>query len=560
MITRALRIFSGEVESVHVAAYILGISAVFSSLLAILRDRLLAHSFGAGIELDVYYAAFRIPDIIFVATTAFVSVYVLVPELSRRSEYNQRAYIDTICVCFAVCAIAISGIVALIVPKMLLLLFPQLAAEGYARELTLLTRIILLQPVLLGFSNIFAAIIQLKRRFILYALSPILYNLGIVVGVLVFYPAVGLSGLAWGVVLGAFLHAFIQVPTVFRDGFFTFPAFVSWTELRDTVRASIPRSLALAANQLTFLGLTVIAGTLATGSIASFIFAYNLYSVPLAIIGASYSVAAFPTLAAAFSRGAREEFVFHVVLAARHIIFWSFPAIALMIVLRAHIVRAVLGSGAFDWTDTRITAAALALFVVALAAQGMLLLLARSYYATGRSFVPLVFYSGMAVCTVALSYGFVYLLETPWLLEVTERLLRVAGLSGSAVLALALAYSVVSVLGALALTMDFEFRFGGFVSKIRLVTAESTLAAVMAGVTSYLVLTALGILTSATTFIVVVMHGSVAGMAGIVGAVVVYYVLQSREFFETASAIRHRVKGVTASPSTTERVVGSAEE
>src|SRR3990167_4585770 len=108
MMRKAFRFLSSEASSLERAVSILAASAILSSLLALLRDRLLAHTFGAGVELDVYYAAFRVPDIIFVALTALVSVYVLVPELSRRSESDQRAYIDTICVGFSVLAILVS--------------------------------------------------------------------------------------------------------------------------------------------------------------------------------------------------------------------------------------------------------------------------------------------------------------------------------------------------------------------------------------------------------------------------------------------------------------------
>ena len=544
----------------HVAAYILGTSAVFSSLLALLRDRLLAHTFGAGVELDVYYAALRLPDIIFVATTALVSVYVLVPELSRRREADQRAYIDTICVGFSALAILVSLVAFFSAPKALFALFPHLADAGYARELVVLTRVMLLQPILLGFSNIFAAVTQLKRRFVLYALSPILYNAGIIVGIWFLYPSLGLQGLAWGVVLGAAFHALVQVPAALKDGFFTSPTFATFAELWSTVRLSLPRSLALAMSQFTFLGLTVIAGTLTAGSIASFMFAYNLYSVPLAIIGASYSVAAFPTLAAAFSRGKHDEFVANVALAARHIIFWSFPAIALMVVLRAHIVRAVLGSGAFDWTDTRITAAALALFVVALAAQCLLLLLARGYYAAGQSLVPLLFWSVMAVCTIVLAYGFVYALESFATLVFVERLLRVADLPGTQMLALAFASSLVAVCGVVALMVDFELRFRGFLMQIWRTSLEALVAALSAGVASYAVLSVLGTLTSATTFVVVVAHAMTSGFLGVMAATVVYHIMKNQEFLETVYAVRGRLKQPTPPVFPSERVVGSAEE
>src|SRR4051812_1128355 len=93
---RGWKLLAMEVRGLQAAVYVLALSAFLSSLLALLRDRLLAHVFGAGATLDVYYASFRIPDLLFVASGAMVSVYILIPELAKRSEAEQRSYIDTI--------------------------------------------------------------------------------------------------------------------------------------------------------------------------------------------------------------------------------------------------------------------------------------------------------------------------------------------------------------------------------------------------------------------------------------------------------------------------------
>jgi putative peptidoglycan lipid II flippase len=380
--TAGFRFLTSEARTLERAVSILAASALLSSLLALLRDRLLAHTFGAGTELDIYYAAFRIPDLLFVTIGALVSVYILIPELARRDASQQKDYIDTVVVAFSLLAVFASLAAALFAPTLLKSLFPSLDAGGHMEALVTLTRIMLLQPILLGLSNILAAITQIRARYGLYALSPILYNLGIIGGIFLLYPLWGIAGLAWGVVLGAGLHLGIQVPSIIRDGFFhRVPRIIELSALWRTASISVPRALTLSLNQIAFVGLTAFAATLAPGSIAIFIFAFNLNSVPLSVIGVSYSVAAFPMLAAAVSSGRNDEFVQHVAIASRHILFWSLPAVALIVILRAHIVRVVLGSGAFDWTDTRLTAAALAIFSFGLAAQGITLLLVRGYYA-----------------------------------------------------------------------------------------------------------------------------------------------------------------------------------
>jgi putative peptidoglycan lipid II flippase len=171
MIYRALRFLSSEVRGLHAAVFVLAFSALLSSILALLRDRLLAHTFGASATLDLYYAAFRIPDLIFVAVGALVSVYILIPELAKRSNTSQKEYLDTIIAGFSLCASAVALLAVVLAPALLRLLFPKIVAAGSLDTLVDLTRIMLLQPIFLGLSNIFAAVTQSRNRYMLYPLS-----------------------------------------------------------------------------------------------------------------------------------------------------------------------------------------------------------------------------------------------------------------------------------------------------------------------------------------------------------------------------------------------------
>ncbi len=535
---RALGFFATEIRGMHAAAYVLAASALFSSLLALMRDRILANLFGAGTELDLYYAAFRIPDLLFVAAGALVSVYMLIPMLSSRSEEEGRRYIDTVVTGFSLLALLGCAIAYFAAPALLRFLFPNFAEEALLGSLIPMTRILLLQPVLLGFSNIVAAVTQFRHRYLLYAMSPIVYNVGIILGALLFYPLWGLSGLVWGVVLGAALHLGIQLPPASADGFFKRLSLADVRGFFETVRLSVPRALALSATQLSFLGFLALAGGLTTGSISVFMFAFNLQAVPLAIIGASYSVAAFPSLAAMIGSGQSERFVAHVSAAARHVLFWSLPAMALMIVLRAHVVRTILGSGEFDWTDTRLTAAAFALFGISLVAQAITLLLVRGYYASGRTLVPVLVAAGTTIVALSLGVLFLYLFDIPAVSAFLEALFRVTDVPGSQVLALPLAFSIAAILGALALTVDFQIRFGSFLSGTLPALWEGTVAAFACGVSAYAVLTALGPVTLASTLASVFLRGGISGLVGIGAAAFAYYFLDSRELSEVLAAFR----------------------
>lgn len=538
----AIRFLSLEVHGLQAAVYVLAGAALLSSLLALVRDRLLASAFGASTTLDIYYASFRIPDLIFVAMGALVSVYMLIPELARRSEGEQKDYIDTIIVGFSVCAVAVAALAALAAPAILPKLFPQLSAQGFSDPLIMLTRIMLLQPILLGFSNILAGVTQARQRYALYAVSPLLYNLGIIAGVLVFYPALGLPGLAWGVVLGSLMHVGIQIPSLIGDGFLTrMPKLRDPGALIRTVTVSVPRALALSMNQLAFLGLTALAGLLSTGSIAVFMFAYNLAAVPLSIIGASYSVAAFPTLALALSKGETEEFVRHVATAARYVFFWSMPASALILVLRAHIVRVILGSGAFNWDDTRLTAAAFALLSLSLAAQGIMLLLVRGYYAAGKTFMPFVVAAGVAGGTLLFGTFGLFVLTDQTLLRLTEHFLRVDGIPGSNVLVLAFSYALATILGAFVLALHFERRFKGLLKQVAPAAVESLIAAFAGALGTYIFLGLASSFVVSSTTVSIFVQGLAAGLCGILVAGVTYFILGSREFTDTYASMHARM-------------------
>jgi putative peptidoglycan lipid II flippase len=182
---------------------------------------------------------------------------------------------------------------------------------------------------------------------------------------------------------------------------------------------------------------------MAIGSVAVLQFDYNLQSVPLTIIGMSYSVAAFPTLAELLAQEKKHEFNAYVLTALRHIMFWSLPVVTLVVVLRAQIVRVLLGSGSFDWSDTRLTAAVLGLFVLSLVGQSILLLLVRAFYAGGHTRTPLLLtLIGTGIGSLS-AYGFyVWFTHSVWFQSLVSALFRLDTVSGTEVLMLPLGFTI----------------------------------------------------------------------------------------------------------------------
>ena len=547
MVRRLFSFLSRETSGLHSAALLLAGSALASQLLGLLRDRLLAHTFGASTELDVYFAAFRIPDLIFVAFTSLVSLSVVIPLLARALESSReeaRRFLDSVFTVFLIAMLLVCAAAYLALPALVRIVFGGFPTELAHRELVPLSRLLLLSPLLLGISSLFAGITQTHRVFMLYALSPLLYNIGIICGVLFFYPVYGLGGLGAGVILGALCHASIQLPFLLRRGLLPrISVRLAFESVRRVCALSLPRSLALSAQQIAMLVLVSLATRLSEGSVAAFSLGFNLQSVPLAIIGVAYATAAFPTLVHLMARGEHMMFLDRVASALRHIIFWSLPVLVLFVVLRAHIVRLILGSGAFDWDATRLVAAVLAALGLSIVAQSANILLLRALYAIGETWKPLVIQFFSAFITIALAMTAVRSFEVHTALStLVEQIFRIEGVRGSGVLALALAYSVGSLVGTAALWGFFERRVGGLFREVRGSFLENALASILLGGTALVILRLLAGAISLSTFWGVFLHAAAAVLGGAAVALSALIVLRNRELFELVRALRSRIR------------------
>jgi len=535
-----------EIRGLHEAAYLLAFFTLGSQLMALVRDRLLAYTFGTGEVLDVFYAAFRVPDTMYALLASVVSLFVLIPFLEsavRKGTSEVRTFLSHMFSFFSVALIVIAGVLWISAESVVGLLYGGFSSSMQA-DLVIMIRVLLIQPLLLGVSNLFAAYVQVKGRFLLYASAPILYNLGIIAGVLVLYPLLGIAGLAWGVVLGALLHVGVQVPYIMRERVLPRLCMPDWKQVFAVVRVSLPRALTLSAQQIVLMVLVSLAAFFAVGSVSAFSFAWNLQAVPLAIIGASYSVAAFPKLAKLFGTGDRVAYRDLIVTAARQIIFWALPATVLFIVLRAQFVRTVLGSGAFDWDATMLTSALLAVLVASLVGQSLVVLLVRGCYAAGQTLVPLVLNLGSSLLTVALAYLLVQLAKADALsMAAFESLMRVQGVPGTEVLLLALAFSIGSFLNVLFLLAYFELAHGGIVRGILRTTVVSIVASLAAGFAAYGGLNVLDNIVSLDTVSGVFMQGVGAAFLGVVAWLLALTALGSQDLAAAWAALHARVTG-----------------
>ncbi len=541
---RIFKIFGKEYGNINQAALLLGSFALISQILGLFRDRLLAHFIGPGQMLDIYYAAFRIPDLIFISIASLASITVIIPFLVGKMKEGvvtaqARKFLDDIFTVFFSTMILVSLFVFFLMPFLISFVAPGFTpiAQGKVIEMS---RIMLLSPILMGLSNLFGTVTQLFRKFLIYSLSPIFYNLGIISGILFLYPLFGIYGLAFGVVFGAFLHFFIQAISSKQSGFSPkFSLSINFKEIKAAVLTSLPRTLGLSMNNLALLAIIAFASFLKSGSISIFNLSFNLQSVPLNIIGISYAVAAFPTLAKSFSIGKHEEFKDHLRKAARAIVFWSIPITFIFIVVRAQIVRVILGSPSFSWENTRLVAASLAIFSISILAQGMVALLSRAYYAKGNTKTPLFINLFSSISIVFFAYVLIYLFKNFIFFQYfIESMLKVSGIAGTEVLMLPLAYSLGTIINFIIhwYFAKKEFMNGGsFISKTFF---QSLGASFFMGFFTYLGLNFLSPILGTTTFLGIFLQGFISSVFGILVGFVVLYLLKNEELTDLIKTLK----------------------
>ncbi|MDB5238739.1 MAG: hypothetical protein JWO00_74 [Candidatus Parcubacteria bacterium] len=554
MVKTWFSVIGREIRGLHEAAYILGGFAILSMLLALLRDKLLAFSFGAGHTLDVYYAAFEVPDVIFALVGSLVSASILLPyfiDKFAKSEEEGRKFTDSMFSVFFMVIIAVSAIVFFLMPWILPLILPGFAKSAALPDLILCSRIMLLSPFFLGLSNLFSSLTQMRHRFLVYAASPVVYNIGIICGVAFLYPSFGISGLAVGVAIGAFLHMIIQVPFMLHEDLLPgFTRKIEWPKIKRIALSSLPRTATLSANQIAGFILISIASLMATGSISIFNLAFNLQSVPLAVIGASYSSAVFPTLSRLYYDKNMKEFLEEMIAAARHIVFWSIPVTILFVVLRAQIVRSILGAGRFDWADTRLTAAMLALFTLSTVGQSLIVLFVRAFYAEGKTARPFLVNAISASTIVGSGLFFMWLFKvSPLFHYFLESILRVEGQAGTGVLALALAYSFGVALNTVLHWWLFAKNYPGFTKPVLSTMFHSFAASVIMGYASYLSLQIFSVVFPLNKVWGVFLQGLASGIVGLIVLVLVLIVLQNKELAEVWRALHRKIWKVTLPPA-----------
>lgn len=525
------KIFSHETSSITSAAVIIAGASLLSRILGVVRDRVLAAGFGAGDDLDVYYAAFRIPDFVYnivilgALSAGLIPIFVSLFKGGRAGNYddNKEAWdlINNILNIVGVFLIAVCFILAIASPWLVPLITPGFGDEKMQMTVNL-TKIMFLSPLLLGLSGIFSGVLQSLKRFLMFSIAPIMYNLGIIFGALFLVKPFGLVGLAYGVVLGALLHLLIQLPTTIHLGFN-----YRWIfKLKDAnflkiMKLTGPRLLSLASSQINLTIITILASTLAAGSLAVFNLANNLQSFAVGIFGVSYALAAFPLLSKNFAENNEQDFKENFLRTFKQILFFMIPITVLLVILRIQAVRVILGAGQFDWNDTVLTANCLGIFSLSLFAQALLPLLARAFYSRHNTKAP---FAASLVGEVA---NLIFCLL----------LIRKFGVLG---LALGFTMSAIVNFTLLAFVLNKKVK-GIFQNGALKFVGKILFASLVLGVATQMVKTGIGEIVDMHKFWGVFTQGLAAGLAGLAVFVLIAYLFKVEELSSLFGAVKRRL-------------------
>jgi putative peptidoglycan lipid II flippase len=376
---------SGDFFTVFSApmTFLLALSSLLSRLLGVFRNHALADSFGATELSDAYFAAFQVPDtlyrlLVFGAISAsFVPLFL---GLQKKDPQKAQEFVSSVMNGFLIFITVISIVVFFFAEPFVEQLYPAFTAENQQQTVELL-RIMLLSPLFFTCSSLFAGIQNAFRTFWGYALAPIVYNIGIIFGILFLAPTYGINGVAYGVVLGAFFHAAVQLFPALKLGF-TWRPTLHWSpEFKKLLITAIPRILSMASFQVNFFIEGVIATLLFAGNLTVLRYAQDIQSFPIGIIGISIAVASFSILS---------HFVIdeeHLKLSAYlrdkldHLFLLMIPAAFGLYVLRTPIVKLILEGGVFDAEAVMLTSNTLAYLCIGLVAAAVMPLVTRVFFA-----------------------------------------------------------------------------------------------------------------------------------------------------------------------------------
>ncbi len=407
--------FTRRQKNIFSAAAIIGLMITVSRILGLFRNRVLAHFFSAE-ELSLYFAAFRLPEAIFdilvFGTIAAAFIPTFTAYFARKKEEAWQIASTTL----------ILAIFIFFFLSLLLFLFAtplyKLLAVGFEshqiNQIVFLSRVLILAQGFFLLSFFLTGILESLQRFLIPAIAPIFYNLGIILGTITLSSKLGILGPAMGAVFGAFLHFFLQLPLALSLGFkprlilnFSHPG------IKEVIRLAWPRTVELSILEASKTIELTLASLISPAAYTWFTFASSLQLLPVALFGTSIAKATLPTLSSLAADQEREHFKKTFLASFNQVLFLALPASIFLAVLRIPAVRLVFGAARFTWESTVQTGHALSAFCLSIFSQALILLLARAFYALHKTKTAVKVSAGCIFTNIFLNFLLILVFRLP---------------------------------------------------------------------------------------------------------------------------------------------------
>src|SRR6266498_2130017 len=387
---------------------------ILSNLIGLVRQILISRAFGTDKSIDAFYAASTYPDLIFslvaggALSSAFLPTFTgLLAREERAGAWKLAASITNLILLILISLSVLSSIFSLQIVKYIL-------ARGFSPEQQILTasllRVLLIAPAIFGVSGLLMGILNAHQKFLLPALAPSMYWLGMIFGLIFLVPSIGVFGLAWGAVLGAALHLAVQIPGLLQLPLraYHFTLGLDNLSVREVARLMGPRLLGVAIVQLNFVVNTMIASGLAVGSLAAIKYAWQIMTMPQVVIAQAIAIAALPTFSAQAAKNQTDDMRSSLAATLRGVILLSLPATIGLILLRQPIIAALFQHGEFTARSTEMVAWALLWYTTGLLGHAIVEILSRAFYALHDTKTPVI------VGTIAMGLNVIFSFGLAW--------------------------------------------------------------------------------------------------------------------------------------------------
>jgi putative peptidoglycan lipid II flippase len=387
------------------AGLIVSSAFLVSRVLGWFRLVVIADAVPAPAELDAFFAAFRIPDLLFQLVAAGALSSALIPVIATllESDGESRAW-------RVVSTVANLMLTALLVLAVLVLVFADVLVPIYtsgfdpatmARTIEL-TRIMVLSPIFLALGALATSVLNARGRFAASAIAPIVYNLAIIGAALLLAPSFGVVGIAVGVVLGSLGHLLVQIRPLQTIGFRYEPRIdAADPAARRALALMAPRAIGMGASQITFVVVTALATTVGVGGVTAFTIAFTLLQIPIGVIGVPLGIVLFPSLSREAASGDRIEFVALLGRSLRLLAVVMIPVGVLAAILRLESVAILFGG--LDPATIQLSADTFLAFLPGLPAHALIAVLARAFYARQDTMTPVAVAVGAVVVNTTLA-------------------------------------------------------------------------------------------------------------------------------------------------------------